>query len=51
MSNCKVIVIHPDCEICGKRMDRRFLQIWNEKRACTQCIEELTADVYDYALS
>lgn len=50
MDKCKVFVIQPDCEVCGRRMHIRFLRAWNGKRACRQCIRELCSDEY-YLLS
>lgn len=40
-----VVQLLPDCEVCGQRMDKQFLQSWNERRVCAPCIGELTAEV------
>jgi len=41
----KIILILPDCAVCGKRMDGKFLQAWNDRKVCRPCITELTAEV------
>jgi len=50
MSNCTVITLLPDCEVCGRKMNGKFLRNWNGKRVCKPCIEELTSDEWYYAL-
>lgn len=50
-SMVNVVQLLPDCEVCGRRMDTRFLKNWNAKRACTPCISELTAEVPDVEYS
>jgi len=44
-TECNIIMLLPDCEVCGRRMDKRFLRRWNERRVCRICIQELTGDV------
>lgn len=48
-----VVEILPDCELCGRRMDERFLKSWNDKRVCNPCINEIHEESeehgnYDY---
>jgi hypothetical protein len=44
-SLAKVVLILPDCKVCGHRMDKRFLKNWNDRDVCVPCITELTAEV------
>lgn len=39
----KYVVVEPlpDCDICGRRMEERFLKHWNGKRVCRPCINEI----------
>lgn len=37
----KVLLLLPDCDVCGHRMDDIFLQNWNGKRVCTKCKNEI----------
>ena len=45
-----VVMLQPDCEVCGKRMDGKFLRPFPgapEKQACGHCIRECTGEVPD----
>jgi formylmethanofuran dehydrogenase subunit E len=42
-----VFILEPDCKVCGKRMNQRFLRKWNDRDVCVPCITELTAEVPD----
>jgi hypothetical protein len=44
-SLAKVVLIEPECKVCGKRMNQRFLRKWNDRDVCVTCITELTAEV------
>jgi hypothetical protein len=40
----KVVKILPDCCVCGRRMDAKFLKNWNDQQACRPCIDELEGE-------
>lgn len=44
-TNTKVVQLLPDCEVCGCRMDSKFLRPWNDRRVCAPCIDELMVEV------
>jgi len=42
-----IVQLLPDCEVCGRRMEAKFLRPFPgapDKLACGHCITELTAD-------
>ncbi|BBI32341.1 hypothetical protein [Cohnella abietis] len=48
----KIILILPDCKVCGKRMDGKFLRPFPgapDIKACPICITEGTVDVNVYS--
>lgn len=40
----EVFQILPDCDVCGRRMEGRFLQEWNDHRVCRPCIKLVMLD-------
>lgn len=50
MNQVIVFSLLPECEVCGKRMDKQFLKPWNGKEVCSPCIDLLEAE-YDQLYS
>ena len=48
-----ILQLLPSCDVCGRRIEDRFLRRWNDHRVCIHCINDLTRevdiDVYDDA--
>lgn len=40
----EVFQILPDCDVCGRRMEGRFLKEWNDRRVCRPCIKLVMSD-------
>lgn len=43
-----VVELPPDCQICGRRMDERFMEYWNGRLTCKLCINELHEESEEY---
>lgn len=40
----KIVLLLPECEVCGKRVDGAFLKKWNDRNTCFKCINEYSRD-------
>lgn len=46
----KVLLLPPDCEVCGQEVHPVFLQQWNGKEVCKYCIKEINEEAEQYAM-
>lgn len=44
MAQAEIITLKPDCQICGQRMEAKFLRRWSGRRVCPVCIDDLTRE-------
>jgi formylmethanofuran dehydrogenase subunit E len=40
----RIVLLSPECDVCGNKVNGVFLKKWNEKEVCTKCINELSVD-------
>jgi len=41
MSKVDILLLPPECEVCGHQVDHRFLKPWNGKEVCNYCIQHI----------
>lgn len=46
----KVLLLPPECEVCGHEVSPQFLQEWNGKDVCKYCIKELNEEAEEHAI-
>jgi hypothetical protein len=44
----KVLLLLPECHICGHEVDPRFLKPYNGVDACTYCIKDINEEAEQY---
>lgn len=40
----KVLLLLPECHVCGNEVDPRFLTTWNGVEACKYCIKDINEE-------
>lgn len=46
----KVLLLLPECHVCGQEVDPRFLTTWNGIESCKYCIQEIEKETFNYDL-
>lgn len=49
MSKVDILLLPPECEVCGHEVDQQFLKPWNGKEVCTYCINLIEEETEHYA--
>lgn len=44
----KVLLLLPECHVCGQEMHPSFLKFWNGVEACKYCIQEIEKETNNY---
>ena len=45
----KVLLLPPECEVCGQSAHPQFLRNWNDKLVCKYCINDIERESAYYA--
>jgi hypothetical protein len=48
MSKVAIILLPPECDVCGQEAHPKFLQEFNGITACTYCIREINEEAEHY---
>lgn len=49
MSRVTLLLLPPECEVCGQEVHLKFLKAWNDKQVCHYCIHEINEEAEKYA--
>lgn len=41
-----IILLLPECDVCGQGVDSKFLQQWNDQQVCRKCIQDLEEEYH-----
>lgn len=44
MSKVDILLLQPECEVCGNEVNIQFLRPWNGKDVCTYCINTINEE-------
>lgn len=45
MSKVDILLLPPECEVCGHEVHHAWLRSWNGKDVCTYCIQSLNEEM------
>lgn len=49
MSKVAILLLPPECEICGQEVEVQSLKVWNGIDACHYCINEINEEAIQHA--